>query len=83
MKKTLFRIRQFYRMFNNEKVSALPTQLTWSHYSESLVLKNFDKINYYIKISKSDNLSYRKLHDRIKSNKYGRLSEENKKYKSK
>jgi len=82
-KRTLFRIRQFYRMFNNEKVSTVSTQLTWSHYVELLVLKNFDEINYYIKISKSDNLSYRKLHDRIKSNKYGRLSEENKKYKSK
>ena len=83
MKKTLFRIRQFYRMFNNEKVSALPTQLTWSHYTELLILRDFSEINYYINISVEQNLTYRELHNKIKSNKYGRLSEENKKYKSK
>jgi len=34
--RTLFRIRQFYNLFNEEKVSTLSTQLTWSHYSELL-----------------------------------------------
>ena len=40
-KRTLFRMKQFYNVFSNEKVSAMPTQLTWSHYTELLVLKNY------------------------------------------
>jgi len=39
----LFRIRQFYRMFNNEKVSTVSTQLTWSHYSELLSIKKISQ----------------------------------------
>lgn len=30
-KRTLFRMKQFYNVFNNEKVSTMWTQLTWSH----------------------------------------------------
>ena len=33
-KRTLFRMKQFYIVFNNQKVSPLATQLTWSHYTE-------------------------------------------------
>ena len=76
--RTLFRIRQFYYLFSNEKVSALPTQLTWSHYTELLVLNDFDEINYYISISVRQNLTYRQLHERIKNNEYERLPEETK-----
>ena len=50
-KRTLFRMKQFYNVFNNEKVSTLSTQLSWSHYTELLVLNNIDAINYYINIS--------------------------------
>ena len=38
-KRTLFRIRQFYEIFSDEKVSPLATQLTWSHYTELLSIK--------------------------------------------
>ena len=31
-RRTLFRMRQLYNLFNNEKVSPLVTQLTWKHY---------------------------------------------------
>ena len=31
-RRTLFRMKQFYNMFNNEKVSQFATQLSWSHY---------------------------------------------------
>ena len=37
-KRTLFRMKQFYNVFSNEKVSTLWTQLTWSHYREVLSL---------------------------------------------
>ena len=76
--RTLFRIKQFYNLFSSEKVSALPTQLSWSHYVELLILKNFDEINYYISISLQQNLTYRQLHNKIKSNEYKRLPEETK-----
>ena len=71
--RTLFRIRQFYTLFSDMKVSALPTQLSWSHYTELLVLKDYDAINYYINISINKNLSYRELHNKIKSHEYERL----------
>ena len=35
-RRTLFRMKQFYKVFGNEKVSTLSTQLTWSHYTELL-----------------------------------------------
>ena len=35
-KRTLFRMRQLYNLFREEKVSTMSTQLTWSHYSELL-----------------------------------------------
>lgn len=47
-KRTLFRMRQFYNLFSNEKVSPLVTQLTWTHYIVLLALKDYDEIVYYI-----------------------------------
>ena len=44
----LFRIRQFYITFSNEKLSALRTQLSWKHYKKLISLKNIDEIKYYI-----------------------------------
>ena len=73
--RTLYRIKQFYNLFSSQKVSAMPTQLSWSHYSELLVLNDINKINYYIEISINQNLSYRQLHDRIKNKEYERLPE--------
>ena len=73
--RTLFRIRQFYIMFQDKKVSTLSTQLSWSHYQEVLVLNDFKKINYYINKSIKYNLSVRKLRELIKSNEYERLPE--------
>lgn len=42
-RRTLFRIRQFYILFCDEKVSQLATQLSWSHYVELLPLKTLMK----------------------------------------
>ena len=47
-KRTLFRMRKFYNLFSNEKVSPLVTQLTWTHYIVLLALKDYDEIVYYI-----------------------------------
>ena len=77
-KRTLFRIRQFYLLFHNQKVSTLSTQLTWSHYSELLSLDNIDEINYYIMITEQQSLSVRELRERIKNKEYERLNDKTK-----
>ncbi len=71
----LFRIRQFYITFSNEKLSALRTQLSWTHYKELISLKNIDEIKYYIYICIDANLSTRDLSERIRNNEYDRLKE--------
>ena len=47
--------------------------MTWSHYRILLSVKNTNKINYYIKITKEQNLSVRELRSKIKNNEYERL----------
>ena len=37
---TLFRMKQFYIIFSDEKVAPLVQQLSWSHYTELLPLKD-------------------------------------------
>ena len=66
-KRTLFRIRQFYRIFSNEKVSPLVTQLTWTHYIILLSIKDFNKIYYYINQVTKRNLTKRQLEEIIKN----------------
>ena len=77
-KRTLFCMRQFYLVFSNEKVSPLGTQLTWSHCRALLSLKDYNKINYYINLAITNNLSKRELEFKIKSNEYERLDEKTK-----
>ena len=47
--------------------------MTWSHLRELLSLNNINEINYYISITKNNNLSVRELRERIKSYEYERL----------
>ena len=75
---TLFRMKQFYNVFNNEKVSPLATQLTWSHYTELLPIKDENEMLYYLNISISQNLSRNDLRSKIKNKEYKRLPEETK-----
>ena len=70
--RTLFRMRQFYNIFNSEKVSTLWTQITWSHI-RLLFSLDFNAINYYISIIVNNNISVRELEYRIKCNEYERL----------
>ena len=76
--RTLFRIKQFYNIFSCEKVSTLSTQLSWSHYSELIILNNIDEINYYTDISIKQNLTVRQLRERVKNKEYERLPEDTK-----
>ena len=71
-------MRKFYLLFKDEKMNALRSQLTWTHYRELLKIKNMDEIEYYIKITEEQNLSYRELRNKIKLNEYERLDESTK-----
>lgn len=66
-------MRKFYLTF--QKSQSVPDLLTWSHYCMLLPIKDINEINYYIKISIEQKLSYRELHTKIKSKEYERLDE--------
>jgi predicted nuclease of restriction endonuclease-like (RecB) superfamily len=71
--RTLRRIRQFYITFKNW--SPMATNLSWSHYTELLPLKDNKAINYYLNICINQKLSKMELRNRIKNREYERLDE--------
>lgn len=73
--RNLMNMRKYYLIFKDKKVNALRSQLSWTHYRELLPVKNIDGIVYYINMSIKNNLSYRKLKEKIKSKEYERLPE--------
>ena len=72
-RRTLFRMKQFYNVFSNEKVAPLVQQLSWSHCLILLPIKNINEINYYINQVSKRNLSKRQLEEIVKNNEYERL----------
>jgi len=72
-RRTLFRMKQFYSIFHNEKVSQLATQLSWSHYIELLPLKDIDEIKYYIEICIEQHLGRDYLRKKIRNMEYKRI----------
>ena len=76
--RNLFIMRKFYIIFKDENVNAMRSQLSWTHYRELLTLNNINEIKYYIKMAETQNLSYRKLRERIKSREYERLEDNTK-----
>ena len=77
-RRTLFRMKQFYNTFNNEKMSPLVSQLTWTNALVIMSLKDTNKMYYYIVQSYKLNLSKRQLQELIKNKEYERLPEETK-----
>ena len=75
----LYKMRKFYEIFSDEKLYPVGTKLSWSHYRELLKIKNVDEIIYYIDICEKNNLSKRKLQEKIRNHEYDRLSKETKK----
>ena len=67
----LRKMRQFYLLFR--KRSTLSSELTWSHYTELLKIKNINEVKYYIYITDKQNLSVRELREKIKFNEYERI----------
>ena len=74
-RRTLFRMKQFYKVFSDEKVSPLVTQLNWTQCLMLISLKSCEKIYYYGNECIIKNLSKRQLEEKIKSKEYERLSE--------
>ena len=68
---SLNKMRKFYNLI--EKMATMSPKLSYSHYVELLPYNNINKIQYYIKIVEEQNLSIRKLRERIKNNEYERL----------
>ena len=61
-------MRKFYTLFS--KSQTVSDQLTWSHYTNLIILNDIEKINYYIDICIKYNLSCRELRTKIKNNEY-------------
>ena len=76
--RNLMNMRKYYTIFRNEKLNAVRSLLSWTHYRELLVLTNIDEIYYYVNISINQKLSYRELNQKIKSKEYERLPEDTK-----
>ena len=73
---SLVRMRQFFSI--SKKLATVSQLLSWSHYVELLSMDDIYEINYYIKIAEEENLSVRKLRERIKNNEYERLDDKTK-----
>ena len=76
-KRTLFRMKQFYNVFSDEKVSTMWTHLTWSHIRLLFKLDN-NSINYYIHVIIINNITVRELEKKLKFKEYERLPKETK-----
>ena len=76
--RTLYRMRKFYDVFKDEKLTPLVSKLSWSHYIQLLSFNNIDEIIYYINVVISNNLNKRELQQRIKNHEYDRLSSDTK-----
>lgn len=76
--RTLYRMRKFYEVFSNKKLTPMVSKLSWSHYIQLLSLKNVDEIIYYINVALNNNLNKRELQERINNQEYDRLSSETK-----
>ena len=73
---SLNKMKKFYILI--KKMATVSPKLSYSHYVELLPFNDLNKIKYYIEIIEQDNLSVRKLRERIKSNEYERLPENTK-----
>ena len=66
-------MRKFYLFQKRHALHALSEKISWNHYKQLFSLNNEQEINYYIYVTESNNLSYRELRERIKSNEFERI----------
>lgn len=65
--RTLYRMRKFYEIFSDEKLTPLVTKLSWSHYIQLLSIKDVNEIMYYINICETLKLARNQLKFKIKA----------------
>ncbi len=66
-RRSLFRMVRFAEVFPDEKiVSALRTQLTWTHFRELIAIEDSLKREYYAEMCRAERWSTRTLQDQIK-----------------
>ena len=70
---SLNKMKKFYYLI--EKMATVSPLLSYSHYVELLPYDDINEIRYYIEIVEEQNLSIRKLRERIKNKEYERLPE--------
>ena len=73
---TLYRMKQLFLIFSNEKVAPLVQQLNWSHCLILIPIKDIDKIYYYASQVALKKLPKRQLEEIVKNKEYDRLSNE-------
>ena len=71
---TLFRMRQFYLKFSNEKVAPVARQLSWSHYVELLKIDDPQERSFYLHESENENWGVRELKRQMNSMLFQRLA---------
>jgi DUF1016 N-terminal domain len=73
-KRGIYRMRQFYMAYTDvEIVSALPTQLSWTHNLEILSqTKTSEERLFYLQLTLKENLNYRELRRQLKSSYFER-----------
>ncbi len=76
---TVTNLKYFREFYVFAKGHTLCDLLTWSHYRILLPITNSEEAEYYIHISKVNNLSVRQLKEKVKNREYKRLSESTKK----
>ena len=76
----LFLLPLFLKILPNEfsKSHTVCDELSWSHYRTLLPISSEDEIEYYIQITRQQNLSVRRLQEKIKSKEYERLPNDTK-----
>ena len=75
---TLFRMKQLYTIFSNEKVAPLVQQLSWSQCLILIPIKDINEIFYYALQVKNKRLSKRQLEEIVRNKEYFRIPFETK-----
>ena len=76
--RTLYRMRKYYEIFSNQKLTPLVSKLNWSQCIVLIILKNINEIHYYCNQISQRSLTKRELEEIIKNKEYERLDESTK-----
>jgi len=73
--RNLWRMKQFYEVYqDNEKLSAVWSQLSWSHNRAIMTLKSTEEREFYLRLCTREKFSVRELERQINSGTYERMA---------